>query len=620
MKNRYVLLIDLPLIAVAAFGAFAARFDFRFYETRPEFLLYLWAALAIKPVVFFLMGMYRRYWRYASVQELMLVTLAVSASSAVMSLAVLLAFLLNFSWGFSRVVLFNDWLLTLVAVGGFRLAIRLVNDSSVPKRRAGGGRTARRVLIVGAGAAGTMVAREMRRNPQLGMEPVGFLDDDDRKVGKNVAGLTVLGKTESLPQVAAASRVENVIIAMPTARGRVVRAILEMCTAAGIESQTMPGVFELLDGQVSVRRLRHVDIADLLRRAQVTPSQNSSAYVAGRTVAVTGAGGSIGFELCRQLAHASPKCLLLLGHGENSIFEAECRLRESFPSISTRRVIADVRDVKRIGRIFDEFHPEIVFHAAAHKHVPLMEENPEEAATNNILGTLHVVEAAVRCGAQRLVMISTDKAVSPTSLMGASKRLAEMIVRDAAKVHNRAFAVVRFGNVLDSRGSVIPVFKRQIERGGPITLTHPDMKRFFMTIPEAVHLVLEAGGMASRGELFALNMGEPVKIADLAADLVRLSGLLPGDIPVVFTGVRPGEKLTESLWEAEAVTEPTANPDVLRVLEPTGIESDSLASELDVLRHAIERGDILTIQAVLAQCIPTFTPALPTDTAPARTV
>jgi FlaA1/EpsC-like NDP-sugar epimerase len=280
-------------------------------------------------------------------------------------------------------------------------------------------------------------------------------------------------------------------------------------------------------------------------------------------------------------------------------------------------VIADVRDVARIERVFDRFHPDVVFHAAAHKHVPLMEENPEEAATNNVLGTLNVVNTAVRCRTERLVLISTDKAVSPRSIMGASKRLAEMIVRDAAMKHRRAFAAVRFGNVLGSRGSVVPLFKAQIERGGPITITHPEMKRFFMTIPEAVHLVLQAGGMASRGELFALDMGEPVSIVDLAADLVRLSGLSPEDIPLVFTGLRPGEKLSEALWEPEASVEPTANPEVLKVVEDYGMSSEALAAALRLLEDATTSGDAMTSQAVFAQCVPTFTPGCFTEIASA---
>jgi FlaA1/EpsC-like NDP-sugar epimerase len=315
-----------------------------------------------------------------------------------------------------------------------------------------------------------------------------------------------------------------------------------------------------------VLAIRQIEISDLLRRAGHA-RVNASTYVAGRTVLITGAGGSIGFELCRQVAHARPAFLVLLGHGENSIFDAQVELRELFPDLKVIPVIADIRDQRRMRQVFERLRPAIVFHAAAHKHVPLMEENPEEAVTNNIIGTHNVLEAAMEFGTERFVLISSDKAVSPSSVMGASKRVAEMLVRDAARRTSRAYVVVRFGNVLGSRGSVVPYFKRQIERGGPVTLAHPEMKRFFMTIPEAVHLVLEAGGMGRGGELFVLKMGEPVRIVDLAEDLIKLSGLTLEEVPIVYTGIRTGEKLEEALWEHGAATESTSHPEVLRVIE-----------------------------------------------------
>jgi FlaA1/EpsC-like NDP-sugar epimerase len=371
-------------------------------------------------------------------------------------------------------------------------------------------------------------------------------------------------------------------------------------------------VFELLDGNVSVSRLRQIEITDLLRRAQIAPTLNTTAYVAGRVVLVTGAGGSIGFELCRQVAHARPAALVLLGHGENSIHDAHIELRELYPDLRIIPTIADIRDKHRISSVFERLRPEIVFHAAAHKHVPLMEENPEEAVTNNILGTHHMLEAAVEFGAERLVMISSDKAVSPASIMGASKRIAEMLVRDVARRTSRPFVVVRFGNVMGSRGSVVPHFKRQIERGGPVTLTHPDMKRFFMTIPEAVHLVLEAGGLGRGGELFVLKMGDPVLITDLAQDLIKLSGFTPDEVPIVYTGMRPGEKLVEALWESGARIEPTAHPDILRVIEA----DDRVRKMPDILTafaDAVNDGNHLQIQAIFAHHIATFAPFISSE-------
>jgi FlaA1/EpsC-like NDP-sugar epimerase len=609
MKNRYVLLADLPLIAAASFGAYAVRFDWRFYEQRPEFALYLLVALVIKPAIFLLLGMYQRYWRYASVQELVVVVIAVTASSMGMAIAVMLVTVLGvFPHGFSRTVVFTDWLLTLVLTGGLRLAIRVVHESSIPARRARQAGSPLRILIVGAGAAGTMVAREMRRNPQLGMEPAGFLDDDGGKIGKRMAGLRVLGDTRMLPDLVRSERIDSVVIAMPTARGSAVRAILDMCNEAGVRSQTVPGMFELLDGQVSVNRLRNVEIADLLRRSPVDGGSHTADFVAGRVVLITGAGGSIGSELARQIAGASPSHLVLLGHGENSIFEAEARLRAAFPHVHLSTVIADIREDGRLARVFDRIRPDVVFHAAAHKHVPLMEENPEEAITNNVIGTRNVVNQVLRAGTERLVFISTDKAVLPTSVMGASKRIAEAIVRQAARRSGRAFVTVRFGNVLGSRGSVVSTFKTQIEQGGPVTVTHREMTRFFMTIPEAVHLVLQASGKGSGGELFVLDMGEPVKIVQLAQDLIRLSGLGEDEVPIVFTGVRPGEKMHELLFDPDMQTRPTSHPAVLEVIGPDTCVGADLDGVVCQLEEAAMRGDRAAIDSLLWQTIPGFVP------------
>jgi FlaA1/EpsC-like NDP-sugar epimerase len=608
MRNRYVLLADVLAVAFSAYFAFVLRFDWYFFRYRSEFLGFLLAAIFLKPVTFYFLGMYRRYWRYSTVQDLLAVTFASSATSALMVGFVAVAqFLHLFEW-FARSVLVIDGLITLICAGGIRMSVRVIGESVSKAQKPRGIGRAKRILIAGAGEAGTTVLREAHRNPQLGLEIVGFLDDDPVKHGKRIYGSPVLGALNQLARVVEANDVNEVVIAMPTARGHVVRALAETSRQAGIASRILPGVFELLDGKVDVGRLRRVEITDLLRRAPIVVQKESREYLAGRVVLVTGAGGSIGFELCRQVAHARPACLVLVGHGENSIFEAGARLRESYPDVKTYQVIVDIRNAPRLERIFEEHRPEVVLHAAAHKHVPLMEANTEEAATNNVLGTLNIVNAAVRCGTKRLIFISTDKAVRPTSVMGASKRLAEVIVRDVAKRHGRAFASVRFGNVLGSRGSVVPTFTRQIERGVPITITHPEMTRFFMTIPEAVHLVLQAGGLASCGELFALNMGEPVKIVDLAADLVRLSGLSPDEVPVVFTGLRPGEKLAEVLWEPDAVAAPTSNPDILHIIETDCITSDQLKEQLALFHAAAATGDALTIQAVLAQCVPTFTP------------
>ena len=606
MKNRYVLAIDVLLITLAAFAAFTARFDFMFFQHRPEFVPYLVAALVIKPPVFMFFGLYRRYWQYTTIQDVAVILGAAGVTSALMALFVVFG-LGRLFFEFSRVVVLNDGALTLLFLAGFRVVIRAVHESS-NRRAMAKGIANRRVLIAGAGAAGTMVAREMARNPQLGFQPVGFLDDDANKVSKQLGGIPVVGRMQRLGEIVQSHRIDEVVIAMPSAPGAKVREVVNLCREAGVKSQTMPGVFELLTGKVGVNRLRNIDIADLLRRSPANKDTGLE-LVRGRVVLVTGAGGSIGSELVRQIANASPSCLALLGHGENSIFETEAMLRADFPQVPVRAVIADIRDRERIGLVFDQIRPAVVFHAAAHKHVPLMEENPEEAVTNNIIGTRDVVAEAIRTGVERLVLISTDKAVSPTSVMGASKRIAELIVSQAARRTGRAFVTVRFGNVLGSRGSVVNTFKRQIERGGPVTVTHPEMTRFFMTIPEAVHLVLQASGLGHGGELFVLDMGEPVRIVDLADDLIKLSGLTPEDIPIVFSGVRPGEKMHEALFEAGLRGKRTALPEVLEVVGHATDGLDTLNDVLARLEGAARSGDRPLLYALMAELVPGFAAA-----------
>lgn len=602
MRNRYFLVLDLPLIALAALGAFLLRFDW-FFASRAEFLPFLLAALFVKPPVFAAFGLYGRYWKYATVSDLLVVVVGVSAASLALGLIVAAAVIGRFVHEFSRSVLLIDWLLTVVAVGGLRFTFRLWSDRRVTRSARNSGPT-RNVLIAGAGAAGAAVLREIERNPGLRLNVVGLLDDDPVKRGKRIHGVRILGSLDQAIHFIRAEDVEEVIITMPTAPGATIRRVAQACVAAGVTSRTLPGMFELLDGRVSVNRLREVEISDLLRRREIIGPADAARYVSGRTVLVTGGGGSIGLELCRQLAHALPARLVLLGHGENSLFDAENQLRAAAADVPLEVVVADVRDRDRIRRVFERCRPAIVFHAAAHKHVPMMERNPEEAITNNILGTANVVAAALDSGTARFVLISTDKAVEPRSMMGASKRVAEQVVMQAAQRSGRAFTVVRFGNVLGSRGSVVPRFKQQIEAGGPITITHPNVTRFFMTIPEAVNLVLHAGGLAQGGELFVLNMGQPVRIADLANDLIALSGYLPGDIEIVYTGLRPGEKLEERLWDTVATVEPTEHPDIMRVSE----RFELAPVPLERLADAARRGDRLELEMLLAQQVLSYVP------------
>jgi FlaA1/EpsC-like NDP-sugar epimerase len=607
-RNRFVLLGDLILIIVSALGSYALRLEinadfFRYYIQGALWLVGL--ALVIKPVVYYFFGLYRRIWVYASVNELKLIASAVTVASGLVSFVMVGMFILHlFGPGLPRTVLAIDWILSLIFVGGLRFLIRMLAENQAVNGAHGG--RAKQVLVIGAGDAGALVVREMQRSNMLNLSPIGFLDDDPAKQKHQIYGVPVIGSLDNLAQVLDTHPVDEVIIAIPTAPGRVVRLVSDVCRLKGMPFRTMPGIYELIGGKVSVNRLREVDITDLLRREPaIIDNKLIGSSLSGKRVLVTGAGGSIGRELCRQIARWDPAELTLLGHGENSIFETFLELKEGYSSLALHPVIADVRDSSRLATIFKDHHPQVVFHAAAHKHVPLMEVNVEEAITNNVVGTRNVVQAAVTHGVERLVMISTDKAVRPANVMGATKRLAEMIVLDAAQHTGCAFTVVRFGNVLGSRGSVVPLFKQQIARGGPVTVTHPDMERYFMTIPEAVNLVLQAAAMGQGSEVFLLNMGQQVKILDLAEDLIRLSGLEPArDIEIVFTGVRAGEKLSEELWEDHSSFLPTDHPEIFRSQEDEQVDGQRLEGAINALQHLAEQGEREAIISMLDEIIP----------------
>ena len=604
VRNRYVLIGDLALIAVSVMGSFALRLDVSelpFYF--PAVLIMLVVALLVKLPVYYFFGLYRRLWIYASTGELRLITTAVTTASVLTSGVMLVLISLGLVLpGMPRSALGIDWLLSLILIGGSRFALRVLAEQNTSSPN---GKT-RNVLIVGAGDAGALVVRELQKSSQLNLSPVGFLDDDQAKQDQEIYGVRVIGKLADLDSVLEKHHVDEVIIAIPTAPGRVVRMITEVCRTHNIPSRTMPGIYELIGGKVNVSRLREVEISDLLRRE---PARIDDALVgtslSSKRVLVTGAGGSIGREICRQVARWNPEELVILGHGENSIFETLLELQEDFPSLALNPVIADIRDMQRIQKIFKLNRPDVVFHAAAHKHVPLMEFNPEEAITNNVIGTRNVVQVSTDSDVERFVLISTDKAVKPINVYGATKRLAEMIVIDAAQRTNRVFTVVRFGNVLGSRGSVIPIFKSQIARGGPILVTHPEMERYFMIIPEAVHLVLQAAAMGQGGEAFILNMGEQVRILDLAEDLIRLSGLEPErDIEIVFTGIRSGEKLSEDLWEQGTNFQPTSHKEIFRSKEDEVINREQLTKAIDQLDRLAKTGDVEAITSLLDEIVP----------------
>lgn len=583
LRNRHHLLIDALLLCVACLLAYALRFEgtgwIALYGR--DAATYLAISIPLRLAIFFALGMYSQLWYMASVAEMERVLFAGLLGAAVSS--VLALFILPASGVLSTRLPFSvvglDVLLSTGAIAVSRFLPRVAWWRAHRRAIAGG----ERALIVGAGQAGQMTVRELHANPELGLTPVGFIDDDRNKIGHHLMDLPVLGAIADLPGILQRNAVSQLVIAMPSVPGNVVREVVRIALDAGVGTRTVPGLYEILSGRVGVSNLRDVQIQDLLRREPIrTDLAAVHSLVCDRTVMVTGAGGSIGSELCRQISSLSPARLVLLGHGENSIFEIAQELRDTMPGLRQSCVIADVRDRPRMTDVFDRFRPDVVFHAAAHKHVPLMETNVVEAITNNILGTRNVVMAAAEVGTPNVVLISSDKAVRPSSIMGATKRAAEQVTQLAAHRYGQHYVSVRFGNVLGSRGSVVPTFLRQIRSGGPVTITDPEMSRYFMTIPEAVQLVLQASTLGCGGDVFVLDMGQPVRIADLARDLIRLSGLQEGrDIEIKCTGCRPGEKLFEEVFFSGENIVATSHPKILS------------ARNLDVTPHASERIDAL---------------------------
>lgn len=614
LRNRYFLLTDVLLLILASYVSYVLRLEgFDLKGEWSGFALFTALGVCITPLVFWKTGVYSRYWRYASIEELLLLTGAVTASGVLTgAISITAVWLLPGKFILPRSVPLIFLMLALGVTAGPRLFVRFMTH--YPRRKSGIG-YGKPVVVVGAGDAGVMVVRELLRKPELGMDVVGFLDDDTSKQGLRIHGIPVLGQCDDISRIVTSFSVRQVIIAMPTAPGRVIREIVRVCEKLDVQTKIIPGMFELLDGKFSVSQLRTVQIEDLLRREPIqTDIASVEELIRGKRVLVTGGGGSIGSELCRQVLRFHPAELILLGHGENSIFTIHSELQRILSSMWSEKsngspptklspVIADIRFAEDMQRIFHAHQPHIVFHASAHKHVPLMELNPSEAITNNIIGTRNLLQAAQATGVERFVMISTDKAVNPTSLMGASKRVAELLVHQAAMKSGKPYVAVRFGNVLGSRGSVVLTFKQQIAEGGPVTVTHPDMRRYFMTIPEAVQLVLQAAVLGECGKVFMLDMGDPVKIVDLARDMIELSGLEVGhDIEIAFTGMRPGEKLFEELFLSGEEYEPTCHEKIaIAVNASNGMTPhlDETIADLAEAAHAHSKADIIRLLQTL---------------------
>ncbi len=494
-------------------------------------------------------GLYRKIWAYASVDELKSIVMAVTFT-------IFVAAVMQYAYSAQLYVrtLMLSWLLLVFFFGASRLSLRLIQEEAVKRKAVLTSRT----MVIGAGQAGRMIARHMKDNPEWGRNPVIFVDDDKNKWGLEMLGIEVVGAMDNIPAYVVDHRIDQIVIAIPSLSKKAMAELTKKCLDTGVKTQTIPRIEDLMTGKIQVSDIRDVKIEDLLGREEVKLDLEAiNEQISGKSIMVTGAGGSIGSEICRQVAKFNPAEILLLGHGENSIYTIDMELRSKVPNTTKIiPIIADVQDRERIFQVIKTLKPDMIYHAAAHKHVPLMEGNPLEAVKNNIFGTKNVAEAADKFGVGSFVMISTDKAVNPPNIMGATKRFAEMIVQNLAVNSKTTFAAVRFGNVLGSRGSVVPLFKQQIAKGGPITVTDENMTRYFMTIPEASRLVIQAGLLASGGEVFVLDMGEPVKIVDLARNLIKLSGFEESDIKIQFSGMRPGEKLYEELLdESEIQTE-----------------------------------------------------------------
>jgi FlaA1/EpsC-like NDP-sugar epimerase len=604
------------LLPVCVYIAFAARFEGQWTpEVHATLKAFIAAAVPLNLLALIGLGLYRRLWRYASISDLEML-LRAAAACAVIDTVLGIAVLPSLGYVEGRVslaVILLTASLSAAAITLPRLAIRVRTRRDRRARL----RSDRRAIIVGAGAAGGMIVRELTENPQLGIIPVAMLDDDRSKHRLRLHNVPVLGPLKELPAIAARTGATDVIIAIPSAAGRTIRRVVSQANDVGLFTRTVPGIYEILSGEKRVSALRQVEIQDLLRRDPIKTDLNQVAsLVTDRTVLVTGAGGSIGSELCRQLARLGPARIVALGRGENSIFELMQEFSRTFPGVPVVPVIADVRDYSRVARVIGTYRPYSVFHAAAHKHVPLMEANVGEAVLNNVLGTRNVVSLCAQYDVEHFVLISTDKAVRPTSVMGATKRIAELIVHECARECKNGYVAVRFGNVLGSRGSVVPTFLRQIAEGGPVTVTHRDMTRYFMTIPEAVQLVLQAAAIGEEGEVFVLDMGEPVRIFDLATDLVRLSGLEPGlDIEIRETGMRPGEKLYEELFFTGVDVAPTVHPKILRARDAES--SNHHTDDIDALiRAARENRDAGMIRRLIFRLVPEYAGDLDSDGLP----
>lgn len=619
-RNLYVILAsDIVLISLSLYFAHLIRFDFLIPDWAfVKFLNMLPFVVVIKVLCFFLFDLYKGMWRYTSLMDL--VNIVKASTIATVTIIVLILFLTRFV-NVSRSVFVIDWCFTILFVLGLRLSTRVYYEKYtgvghvnffrelirvVFKKKS---LSEKEVIIIGAGSCGEKIVREIKENQGIRYRVLGFLDDDFKKIGRKIHGISVINSIDALEHTILSTGASEVIIAMPSAPAQRLRTIVEYCKRCKIQYKIVPNMGELINGKVTVNSIREVEYRDLLGREPVVlDNEKIGGYIGGKTILVSGAGGSIGSELCKQICRFTPECLILLERAESSLYEIDLQLKRDFPYISTLPMLADIQDKEELIEIFQKYKPNIVFHAAAYKHVPMLEAHPWKAVDNNIVGTENIVEVTEQFKCEKFVLVSTDKAVNPTNIMGASKRIAELIVqnRNTTSQSMTKFITVRFGNVIGSVGSVIPLFKKQIKEGGPVTVTHPDMIRYFMLIPEACQLILQSGAMGRGGEIFILEMGEPVKINEMAKDLIRFSGFEPDvDIKIEFTGLRPGEKLYEELMTDDENVIPTSHKKIM-VLDGRKCDLSLVNDGINALKKISPKRDKQLLIQYVKKIVPEF--------------
>lgn len=605
LKKLGLVIYDMLAVVISSLLALLIRFEGRYDDIPREYitrsLQYIAVVMFLTFIIFYVLRLYGSLWSYAGATEFMNIVIA-SVLSAGVQMAIIV--LMNMQMPRSYYVFYGMSLFAMVAAS--RYSYRAVR-TMIKRQKNAGLRT--NVLVVGAGGAGNMLVREITNSSHVNKRVVCIVDDAKAKQGSYLHGVKIMGTRGDIPELVKKYHVDEIMLAMPSAPAKEIKNILDICKETGCELKRLPGMYQLVNGEVNISTLKEVDVNDLLGREPVQVDLSAILdYVAGKTILVTGGGGSIGSEICRQVAEHNPKRLVIVDIYENTTYDIQNELKHKYPYLDLAVLIASVRNTKRMDMIFEKYRPDIVYHAAAHKHVPLMEDSPNEAVKNNVLGTWKVVQAADRWKTERFVMISTDKAVNPTNIMGATKRICEMIVQTYNSRSETEFVSVRFGNVLGSNGSVIPLFKKQIAQGGPVTVTHPDIIRYFMTIPEAVSLVLQAGVYARGGEIFVLDMGEPVKIVDLARNLILLSGHKPDeDISIVYTGLRPGEKLYEEMLMAEEGLKDTDNK-LIHIGMPIKMDEERFLMQLENLADYVVK-EPKDICKWVQEIVPTYHPS-----------